>query len=405
MRTKGNSAIILAPDDKGLQPLFGVPAVRRLALLARQMGLRAVHVIGHVEPLMPLLTDLIPQNAFHAAGDPVAWDAIVAGMSLPGDERVFVFESNLVIDRHSLAWLMEAGKGTGRYIMETFQKKGQGLYLVYPSDLGALLPALWLKDASLLNLSERAQKVGGVEGLPYAIDQGTEETRISEDKLIAALSFQTAADDGFLARHFDRLISRFISSRLAHTAVTPNQVTLGGVSIGLLGAFLLSRPGYWVQLMGAFLFLFCVIVDGVDGEIARLKLKETRFGHYLDVVTDNIVHIAVFMGIAFGLFNETCDPGYLHALWFLMGGFGLCVLAVYQCILRRSPEELERSPRMIRFMSLLTNRDFAYLVFLLAAVHRLNWFLVGSAVGAYLFALTLWAMSIYKNRAMAHRIP
>ena len=48
------------------------------------------------------------------------------------------------------------------------------------------------------------------------------------------------------------------------------------------------------------MFLFSIIIDGVDGELARLTLTETSFGGMLDVVTDNIVHVAVFVGIFLG---------------------------------------------------------------------------------------------------------
>ena len=404
MQTRPRTAIILAPDAKGSRPLFGIPSIRRLTLLALHTGLSAVHVIGNVDELSPFLADLIPESRFHAAEDPVFLDEIVDGMSLPDDERVAVFKSNLVIDRKSLMLLLETDDRPDPYLMEAPGTRGQGIYLVHSSDLRTALRTLWLEDASLLAISKNARKVHGAKGLPYLMEEGKAQERISEAKLVAALSFQTEEDDGFLARHFDRLISRSISRRLAHTAVTPNEITLMGVAIGLFGAFLLSRPEYWAQMTGSFLFLACVVVDGVDGEVARLKLKETRFGHYLDVITDNLVHVAVFVGIAFGLFKETGDPGYLHALWLLMGGFGLCIIAVYQCILRLSPDELRQSPGMIQFMALLTNRDFAYLVVLLAALHRLNWFLEGAAIGAYLFAFTLWAMSFHGNRVAAHRI-
>jgi hypothetical protein len=74
---------------------------------------------------------------------------------------------------------------------------------------------------------------------------------------------------------------------------------------------------------------------------------------------------------------------------------------VYQCILRRSPEELRRSVKTIRIMAMLSNRDFAYIVVLLALVQRLQWFLIGAAVGTYLFAATLWMTSFYEKRAIA----
>ena len=150
--------------------------------------------------------------------------------------------------------------------------------------------------------------------------------------------------------------------------------------------------------MGSLLFLCCVVLDGVDGEVARLKLQESRFGHHLDIVTDNIVHIALFTGIALGLFRDTGDSRYLHALWLVLAGFGACALAVYYCILRRTGNELDRLPGTLRVMSLLTNRDFAYLVLFLAVAGRLNWFLIGAAIGSYFFAGILYVMKLYENR-------
>ncbi len=146
--------------------------------------------------------------------------------------------------------------------------------------------------------------------------------------------------------------------------------------------------------------MLCVIVDGVDGEVARLKLKESVFGLYLDIITDNIVHGAVFVGIAFGLYHNTGNTWYIRLLWVMLGGLGLSILAVYQCILRLSEDQLKASPNAIRLMALLSNRDFAYLITILAIVDRLNWFLIGSALGSYVFAVVLWVIS-YRERQRA----
>jgi len=103
------------------------------------------------------------------------------------------------------------------------------------------------------------------------------------------------------------------------------------------------------------------------------------------------------VGIAFGLYGDTGDGRYLQVLWVLMGGFGLCAVSVYGCILRRTPGELKQSPRITRLMALLNNRDFAYLIVVLALIHRLDWFLIGAAGGTYFFAATLWAMNLYEK--------
>lgn len=397
------TAIILAPDDKGLQPIFGIPVVRRLSLLLDQIGFESIHIVGHVNSLIPIFSDLTTSPSFHQVEGPALLDQVVEKLALSKEETVLVLKANYVIDRYSLTQLMRAADNSNRYFMEA---KGnnplEGFYLVHSDDLVPLLRALWLPDRSTLQILNAAHRVCGVAGLPSVLDTGQKQVKIAEAALLSALACQTEADDSFLARHFDRRISRSISKRLVRTRVTPNQITLGGMTIGLLGALLLSRPGYWPQLIGSLLFLLCVVVDGVDGEIARLKLQESPFGHYLDVVTDNIVHIAIFVGIAFGLYHDTGNQNFLSALWFLIGGFGLCAISVYQCILKPGHEKIKNSSKIVRLMALLTNRDFAYLLVALALVHHLSWFLWGAAVGTYLFAAMLWTMNFQENRALSH---
>lgn len=393
-----DTAVILAPDDSGLAPLFGVPPIRRLVLILEGAGFKFFHVIGQVQPIIPLLGDLVPPTNFHAVNDPLLLENFTGKIFPAVDKPVVILKSNLVIDRDSFGRFMRADHGSVPRLMEPRTARGQGLYLVDPAEVGSGLRALWLEDESLSDLAGRSYKVHGTERFPFLVGRDGSGTRVAEGELVSGLSSQTADRDSFLSRHFDRPISRFVSRRLARTAITPNQITLIGVTLGLLAAFLFSRTGYWAPLAGAVLFLVCITVDGIDGEVARLKLMETRFGHYLDVVTDNVVHFAIFAGIAFGLFRASGDPLYLHALWVLMGGFTLCIFAVYQCILKRSPAELERSPRTVRLLALLTNRDFAYILLLLAVIHRLDWFLLGAAAGTYVFAAILWMMRWMETR-------
>jgi hypothetical protein len=107
--------------------------------------------------------------------------------------------------------------------------------------------------------------------------------------------------------------------------------------------------------------------------------------------------VAVFFGISLGLYGRTADPVYLWALWLLLGGFGLCALAV-QRVMGHGPEKEARAGAPF-LAALLVNRDFAYLVLLLALLNRLNWFLFGTTAGVYLFALILFMVSRRGTRA------
>ncbi len=86
-----------------------------------------------------------------------------------------------------------------------------------------------------------------------------------------------------------RPFSRQISTRLANTRVTPNQVTLAAllsaVTASLLVVFSHSLAG---AVAAALLIQLYIILDCADGELARLKGMKSDFGKWFDGVTDNV---------------------------------------------------------------------------------------------------------------------
>jgi len=231
------------------------------------------------------------------------------------------------------------------------------------------------------------------EILPFLL-QGPNDTPEAEDRLIRHLAAATQASDGLLARLVDRRVSRLISPPLARRRVPPNAITLFSMSIGFLGAWLLAQVGYGLHLLGALLFLTAVVLDGVDGEVARLTLRESTFGHYLDIITDNLVHVAIFIGLAVGLYRETHHVWHLYAMGALLLGFVGCAVTVY-LVLERGGHAQQWAPVAVRWVATLNSRDFAYLIVLLALVNRLAWFLWGAAFGSYVFAIILWLLPRY----------
>ena len=122
-----------------------------------------------------------------------------------------------------------------------------------------------------------------------------------------------------LAR-FNRRISLPISLLLIRTPITANQISVGIVALGFWAAWLFSRGTYAASLMGAAVSLAASILDGCDGEVARLKYQESVFGCWLETVGDYTYYFAIFLGITLGAVRSTGDAIYYDLGFAALGG-------------------------------------------------------------------------------------
>jgi 1L-myo-inositol 1-phosphate cytidylyltransferase / CDP-L-myo-inositol myo-inositolphosphotransferase len=214
--------------------------------------------------------------------------------------------------------------------------------------------------------------------------------------------------EGFMSRYVERPISLAISRRLAGTRVTPNTMTLASVAVGLAGAalFLSSRPG--APVAGALLVLLHSILDGCDGELARLKFQESRFGGVLDFWGDNVVHAALFGTIAAAWSRASGGSGPLLLGAAAILGTLLSAAFVYRHTMAQVVEgplftSVSRSPdeRSSRLADALARRDFLYLLVVLAALGKARWFLVMAAVGSPIYFLLLLGIALASRRGEA----
>jgi len=205
------------------------------------------------------------------------------------------------------------------------------------------------------------------------------------------------SSESFMSRHVERPISLAISRRLVWTSLTPNAMTVISLAIGLMSApfFLSSQPG--IQVIGGILFLAHSILDGCDGELARLKFKESRWGGLLDFWGDNLVHISIFfcMGLGWSMSLQSSWPLWLSAsaIAGTLGSAWSVYRQTMQPKLKTGPlfTSVVRSTttRLSQVMDTLGRRDFIYLVLLLSAFGKASWFLLPTALGAPMFCITL----------------
>jgi len=113
--------------------------------------------------------------------------------------------------------------------------------------------------------------------------------------------------DGPVSRILNRPISLRISKLLLKTGITPNQISILSTVIGLVGASFFFSGEYFYLILGGILIHIHSIVDGCDGEVARLKLRQTKYGGWLDAVLDRYVDAAIIFGLAYGYWSVTGD--------------------------------------------------------------------------------------------------
>ncbi len=110
--------------------------------------------------------------------------------------------------------------------------------------------------------------------------------------------------DSKIAR-FNRRMSLPISIALIRTPLTANQFSVALVAMGLYSAWLFSIGHYGAGVLGGFVSLAASVLDGCDGEIARLKFQESALGCWIETVGDYSYYFAIFVGLTIGAVRRT----------------------------------------------------------------------------------------------------
>ena len=121
--------------------------------------------------------------------------------------------------------------------------------------------------------------------------------------------------DGPVARYLNRPVSVRISRYLAQSDVTPNQIYLFSFLCSVVAAGLFALGGYFALLVGGVLAQFASIIDGCDGEVARLKYQSSDFGGWFDAVLDRYADAFLLFGLTWHLLAASANG------WILLAGF------------------------------------------------------------------------------------
>ena len=195
--------------------------------------------------------------------------------------------------------------------------------------------------------------------------------------------------DGFVSRFLNRPISRQITRFLLKFPIHPNAWTISIFVLPLIAGVFLVRGNYISIVIGAAIFQAFSILDGCDGELARSKNLESRFGERLDHFCDFLSSLVYVLALGVGIHRSSegilCAALIAANEWLLRAGKGGMWVAsskLHESFYTRHRSMIGHSgllhlgERFVWWLFQLTKRDMAVFVFLILALLGLaDWIL------------------------------
>ena len=188
-----------------------------------------------------------------------------------------------------------------------------------------LIPAIYIPSAKLPAarslISELQQfpnsQIDPIQYLILGLVRRGEQIRVLEidslppvDSNPNKLRLQLAnrSNDGFFSTFVLRKISKGFTRVALNFKLKPNFITVVSFLVGVLAAIEFSRSNY---ISGALFLQFSLILDCVDGEVARYTKQFSRFGAWLDALSDRVKEFMAIGGLAYSV------QGPVKNIWLL----------------------------------------------------------------------------------------
>ncbi|RPI18863.1 MAG: CDP-alcohol phosphatidyltransferase family protein [Ignavibacteriae bacterium] len=129
-----------------------------------------------------------------------------------------------------------------------------------------------------------------------------------ENKFSYEKTLKTKPGESFLNFQSYLLVTAgSITKALYYTPVTPHQVILFSLVLGIASSVLLIQNNIYLVILGAVFLFYKNVFDKVDGSLARAKNMTSRRGRFYDSISDFIVSLSLFIAIGFKLYEKYND--------------------------------------------------------------------------------------------------
>jgi CDP-L-myo-inositol myo-inositolphosphotransferase len=295
----------------------GIPQIKRLVITAERAGIKRFTILVEKDgsPLKEILNKKngIKSNIlWHTLGSPIKSETnpslilqsnlviTPSGLSNLMDSKVSEDGVAILVDNQKDAWVKISGNNT---IDDIFSSGGKAV--------GAFVAHVSLLEKSILNsmhlkswLEElvgrgNVKSVNFQDGYWMHLSSDNKSAKRAESLLFSHVS---KSSSGWISKNINSKMSIPVSRLLIHTSLTPNMIS---VAIGIIGILsgIFYMQGYPI-LGGVFLEL-STIFDRCDGEVARIKLMESRRGQWIDTIFDQLSFLSFVIGVPIGLYKLT----------------------------------------------------------------------------------------------------
>lgn len=179
--------------------------------------------------------------------------------------------------------------------------------------------------------------------------------------------------DGIISRNLNRKISTLISIPLSRIGINPDVVTLFVGILGLMSGYFASLGKHYFIAIGGILYQLTSILDGVDGELAKMLLKSSRKGEWIDTISDNLTYLAFTAGLTVSASKYYETEGLIIGLLALASLFLFLFISYVKLLkydLGGSLVAMHSSSRPSLWENLL-KRDFFALLFMVLSLFNM----------------------------------
>jgi phosphatidylglycerophosphate synthase len=271
------------------------------------------------------------------------------------DESLLLLPATALVDTAALRALLAAASDRGGAVLEESKGAAAPVAVITPSVVARLWSRLARGQPLGRDLDDGLRDNRLVTGVSYFLP--VSDAHLAGEAEVALYERLGIDADSWVDRSFHRRCSRALTRRLARLPITPNQVTMVSLAVGLAGAACIwSASSAGPAVLGLILYAASVVIDHADGELARLTLQESVVGERLDFLSDTAVHALLVIGMGAAADRRVGGGALVLGL---VAGAGVILSAIFA---RRLPVGGGRAERLLKRFG---SRDLFYALLLL----------------------------------------